>query len=155
MWLKSYPMIERMFLHWCSAPQVRRYGPIHFSLMLWTFLVFALLANSILSSVIVDRNDGKKKKNKKMTCVDMWHVTLDMWHVTCDTRHVTCDMWHMTCAMFWGVNILSKFQLPSSYVLWFMILWRSGGKGWLNWSVNYEAVNRTAPATPGLLLIIT
>ena len=61
----------------------------------------------------------------------------------------------MTCDMFGGVNILSKFQLPSSYRLWFMILWRSGGKGSLTDSVNQwindEAVYRTAPATPGLL----
>ena len=47
------------------------------------------------------------------------------------TWHVTCDTWHLTCDMFWGVNILSKFQLSSSYSLWFMLLWRSGGKGWL------------------------
>ena len=65
--------------------------------------------------------------------------------------HVTRDTWHMTWDIFGGVNILSKFQLPSSYCLWFMILWRSGGKGWLNESMNYEAVYRTAPATPGLL----
>ena len=69
--------------------------------------------------------------------------------------HVTRDMWHMTRDMFGGVNILSKFQLPSSCRLWFMILWRSGGKGWLgdwmNQSINDEAVYRTAPATPGLL----
>ena len=32
------------------------------------------------------------------------------FNVTRDTRHVTCDM-------FGGVNILSKFQLPSSYRL--------------------------------------
>ena len=74
-----------------------------------------------------------------------------MWHMTRDTWHVTCDTWHV-----WGVNILSKFQLPSSYRLWFMILWSSGGKGWLdqsiNQSVNDEAVYRTAPATPGLLI---
>ena len=74
---------------------------------------------------------------------DLWQVTLDMWHVTHDT--------------FGGVNILSKFQLPSSYRLWFMILWRSGGKGWLTewindlW-INDEAVYRTAPATSGLLI---
>ena len=64
-------------------------------------------------------------------------------------------MWQVTHDMFGGVNILSKFQLPSSYRLWFMILWRSGGKGWLSQSVsqlmNDEAVYRTAPATPGLL----
>ena len=69
-----------------------------------------------------------------------------MWHMTRDT-------WHLTCDMFGGVNILSKFQLPSSYRLWFMILWRSGGKGWLGELMNHEAVYRTAPATPGLLKI--
>ena len=53
----------------------------------------------------------KQKINKKLTC-DTWHVTCDMWHVTRDT--------------FGVVNILSKFQLPNSYRLWFMILWRSG-----------------------------
>ena len=40
---------------------------------------------------------------------------------------MTRDTWHV----WGGVNILSKFQLPSSYRLWFMILWRSGGKGWI------------------------
>ena len=85
---------------------------------------------------------SEKKRRKKI------HVTHDMWHVTRDT-HVTCDM-------LWGVNILSKFQLPSSYCLWFMILWRSGGKGWrtdwINQWMNNEAVYRTAQATPGLLI---
>ena len=55
-----------------------------------------------------------------------------LWHMTCDTWHVTHDMWHVTCDIFGEVNILSKFQLPSSYCLWFMIIWRSGGKGSLN-----------------------
>ena len=81
-----------------------------------------------------------------------------MWHVTCDAWHVTRDTWHMTHDMFGGVNILSKFQLPSSYRLWFMILWRSGGEGSLtqriNEWMNYEAVYRTAPATPGLLITL-
>ena len=88
-----------------------------------------------------------------------WHVTCDTWHVTCDMWPVTHDMWHVTRDTFGGVSILSKFQLPSSYRLWFMILWRSGGKGWLNelmneWInqlINDEAVYRTDPATPGLL----
>ena len=81
---------------------------------------------------------------------DMWHVTCDTWHLTHDTWHMIHDMWHV-----WGggVNILSKFQPPRSYCLWFMILWRSGGKGSLNESVNDKAVYRTAPATPGLLNI--
>ena len=81
----------------------------------------------------------------------MWHVTCDTWHVTQDMWHVTRDKWHVT--HLGGVNILSKFQLPSSYCLWFMILWRSGGKGWINQLMSTEAVYRTAPATPGLLII--
>ena len=72
------------------------------------------------------------------------YIWKKMWHTTCDTWHVTRDT-------FGGVTIISKFQLPSSYRLWFMILWRSGGKGWLNELINDEAVYRTAPATPGLL----
>ena len=79
----------------------------------------------------------KTKKRKKMTC-DMWHVTHDIWHVTHDTWHVvTRETWHV-----WGVNILSKFQLPSSYRLWFMILWRSGEKGWLTEWMN-ESINQS------------
>ena len=69
------------------------------------------------------------KKNKK-------NKTCDTWHVTCDTWHVTHDMWYVTHDTFGGVNILSKFQLPSSYCLWFTILWRSGGKGWLTQLMN-------------------
>ena len=80
----------------------------------------------------------------------MWHVTGDTWHVTRDTWHV-----HVIRDMFGGVNILSKFQLPSFYRLWFTILWRSGGKGSLTYWINDEAVYRTAPATPGLLKEIT
>ena len=86
----------------------------------------------------------------------MCHVTRDMWHVTRDMRHVTCDMWHMTRNLFGGMNILCKFQLPNSYRLWFMVLWRSGGKGslseWMNQWINHKAVYKTAPATPGLLI---
>ena len=92
-------------------------------------------------------------KKKKMTC-DTWHVTRDKWHVTRDTWHITHDTWHVTCDTFGGgVNVLSKFQLPSSYYLWFMILRRSGGKGWLTCWINDKAVYRTAPAAPGLLII--
>ena len=39
-------------------------------------------------------------------------MTSDKWHMTHDTWHVTRDMWHLV-----GVNILSKFKLPSSYGL--------------------------------------
>ena len=75
----------------------------------------------------------------------------ELWQETCYTRHVTHETWHMTCDMFGGVNILSKFQLPRSYRLWFMILWKSGGKGSLNELMNDGGDYRTAPATSGLL----
>ena len=84
---------------------------------------------------------------QKKKC-DMGHMTRDMWHVTCDTWHVTSDMWYV-----WGDEHSSKFQLPSSYCLWFMILWRSGGKGSLSDWMSKEAVYRPAPATLGLLII--
>ena len=84
---------------------------------------------------------------------DTWHVTCDMWHVTYDTWHVTRDMWHVTCDMLWGVYILSKFRLPSSSGLWFMICWKLGGKGWLNEWMSNEADCRTAPPTLGPLII--
>ena len=74
-----------------------------------------------------------------------------MWHVTCDTWQVTHDMRHVTCDMLWGVTILSKFQLPNSFGLLFMIFWRLGGKGSLNEWIKHEADCRTAPATLGLL----
>ena len=66
---------------------------------------------------------------KNVTC-DTCHGTCDTWHVTCDMWHMTLATWHVTCDKLWGVNILSKFQLPSSYGLWFMISCRLGGKGW-------------------------
>ena len=78
----------------------------------------------------------------------MWQVTRDRWHMTGDSWYMTRDMWHMT-----HVNILSKFQLSRSNGLGFMKLWISGGKGWLTQIINDEAVCRTAPATPGLLII--
>ena len=91
----------------------------------------------------------EKKRRKKM-----WQVTLHTWHVTRDTWRVTHDTWHVTC-----LNILSNFQLPSFYCLWFMVLWRSGGKGWLNQLITelmmrlfIEQPHRTAPATLGLLI---
>ena len=73
--------------------------------------------------------------------------------IACDTWHVTHDTWHMTCDTLWGVDILSKFQLPSSYGLWFMISWRLGGKGWPTELMNHGGDCRTAPVTPGLLII--
>ena len=39
----------------------------------------------------------------------------------------------MTHDTWWGVNILSKCQLPNSYGLGVMMFWRFGGKGSLNY----------------------
>ena len=72
----------------------------------------------------------------------------------CDKWHMTRDMQHVTCDMLWGVNILSKFQLPSSSGFWFMIFWRLGGKGWVTEFMSNESDCRTALATPGLLNIV-
>ena len=69
---------------------------------------------------------------------------------------MTPDMWHETHGG--GVNILSKCQFPSSNVLGFMISWRLGGKGWMNEWMNDLMINkgycRTAPGTPGLLIMV-
>ena len=69
-----------------------------------------------------------KKKNKKINYIG--HVTRDVWHVT--------RMWHVTCCGGWTFS--PNFSSQSSYCLWFMILWRSGGKGsqtdWINQWIN-------------------
>ena len=49
-------------------------------------------------------------------------------------------------------------QIPRSKGMKYMMSWRLGGKGWwlnewINQSISYEAVSRTALATPGLLII--
>ena len=101
-----------------------------------------------------------------MTC-DTWHVTHDTWHVTCNTRgggvnilskcqlpcsdtwHVTHDTWQVSHNTQKVVNIVSKFQLPSSYGLGVKVFWRYFHKRslthWLTDSVYHEGVFRTAP----------
>ena len=85
----------------------------------------------ITDPLTISFNTLRKKKKKKS---DMWHMTCDTWHVTHDMWHLTHDMWHVGGGP--GVNILSNFQLPSSYGLWFMIFWRLGGKGWRTELIN-------------------
>ena len=68
-----------------------------------------------------------KKKLEGVGPVDNRPSTVKLHHLV---KKNIWDMWHVT--RLGGVNILSKFQLPSSDFLWFMILWRSGGKGSLN-----------------------
>ena len=62
--------------------------------------------------------------------------TSDWWQLKLPLVRLFGDRWHLTCEILWGVNILSKFQPPSSSDLWFMIFWRLGGKGWLTDSLN-------------------
>ena len=38
--------------------------------------------------------------------------------------HLTGDMWHVRCQGWWGVNILSKYQLLSFYGLELTMSWR-------------------------------
>ena len=61
----------------------------------------------------------------------IWHLTPDTWHLTCDRWHVTYDMCHVNIV----VNIVSKFQVPSSNGLAFMMFWRFGWKGWLSYLI--------------------
>ena len=81
-----------------------------------------------------------------------------MWHVTHDMQRMTHDTWDVTCDMLWGVSILSKIQLPSSYGLGETVFWRYFHKGWISQLVTElmsdKAVSRTTPATPVLLNII-
>ena len=74
---------------------------------------------------------------------------------TCYRWHMTCDWWHMTHYRWGEVNILSKFQLPSSYALGVKVFLRYLYKGWLTQLINYWnsdiGVCKTASPTPGLL----
>ena len=140
----------------CKIHNSQSYWAVSFDSLLVMRFFFLFVKASYVSNDLVKLDEVGPVDNRPSTN-RLHHFVrkkknCDIWHVTCDTWHVTCDMWHVTCDLFKGVNILSKFQLPSSYCLWFMILWRSGGKGtltdWFNELMNYKAVYRTAPATP-------
>ena len=70
-------------------------------------------------------NKGEEKKKKK-----------NKWHLTHYTWHVSHDKWHLTYATEGVVNIVSKFQVPSSNGLGVMMLWGLGGKGSLSDSIS-------------------
>jgi hypothetical protein len=61
--------------------------------------------------------------------------------------HVTGDRWQVTGDTWCGVNIMSKFQLSSSNGLEAVEYLEEKDD-----LMNDEAVCRTAPATPGLLI---
>ena len=75
-----------------------------------------------------------------------------MWQVTRDRWHMTCDMWHV----LGGKNSL-KIVAPlllQCVIYDIMKIWRKRMTHLMNESINYEAVCRTTPATPGLFKII-
>ena len=78
-------------------------------------------------------------------------MSCDMWHVTCDTWHLTPDTWHLTHDTQGVVNIVSKFQVPSSNSFGVIMFWRYFPPGSQSQLIN--AVCRTALATPGLLIV--
>ena len=63
-------------------------------------------------------------RRRKNIWFDTWHLTPHTWHVTPGTWYLTPDIWHITCETWWGVSILSKVKLSSSYV-W--VLWSFEG----------------------------
>ena len=54
------------------------------------------------------------------------------WNKICGTWHKTHDIWHMTGNTQWGMNILTKFQLPSSYDLEKTVFWFGEKYEWMN-----------------------
>ena len=69
-----------------------------------------------------------------------------MWHMTHD---VTRDTWHVTCLCGWTFSQnFSSLALTVCDLLYYEYLEEKDDL--INQPVNYEAVYRTAPATPGL-----
>ena len=65
---------------------------------------------------------------------------------------MTHDTWHLTCDMWWDMNILSKYQLPSSYGLGVMLFWRFEAEGWLTdwlnqWMTGWASLITDPPPT--------
>ena len=94
----------------------------------------------------------------------MWQLTGDRWQVTGDMWHVTCDTWHMTGMGRWT---FSQNFSSLTFTVW---EWRfvedrqsyddvSTNHQWMNESMNQSISDggdcRTAPATPGLLKILS
>ena len=66
--------------------------------------------------------------------------------------HVTCDMWHVTHGGGWTLPQNFSSLALTAWYLWCLEDWEEKDDR-LTDSINYEAVYRTAPATPGLLNI--
>ena len=78
-------------------------------------LVWNLLELDREAPLITDRPSTVHLFSQNKKHIFIYIVTPATWHLTPDSWHVTLHMWHM-------VNILSKFQLPISYGLGFMML---------------------------------
>ena len=76
---------------------------------------------------------------------DRWHMTHDRWQVTLETWHMTRDWWWTLCK-----NVMS-LALMFWDLWWFEDLEEKDR--WLSRSISDGGVCRTAPATPGLLII--
>ena len=89
------------------------------------------------------RKKRRRKSDKWEVTFEMWHVTHDMWHMTRDTRHVKClGGWTFS-------QNFSSLALTVCDLCYYKDLEEKAH--WLNESMNYDAVYRTVPATPGLL----
>ena len=75
-----------------------------------------------------------------------------MGHVTCDMWHVTCDTWHVTHGGGWTFSQnVSSLTVMVWVGKWFEDVEENAEL--LNQIINSsEAVCRTCPATPGLLI---
>ena len=74
-----------------------------------------------------------------------------MWHVTRDRWHVTLDIWHVTSLGGWTFSQNFSSLALTVYDLWYYEDLEEKDES-INQSINHEAVYRTAPATPGLLI---
>ena len=93
-----------------------------------------------------------KKEEEEIKKCDMWHVTREMWHGARDMWHVTCGIWHVTCCGGWTFSQSFSSLALTVCDFWYYEDWEEKAHG-PNQSINNKTVCRTAPATPGLLII--
>ena len=87
-----------------------------------------------------------------LTC-DKWHVTRDTWHMTHDMWQVTHDMWQGTHMVWWTVYKNVRSLALTAWKLWRFEDWEEKDD-LINYLLNDKGVCRTAPATPGLIIIV-
>ena len=61
----------------------------------------------------------------------------EIWPLTCDIWHMAYGIWHVIYDRWREVNLLSKFQLPSSYGFGMKVFWRYFHKGWMSQLINH------------------